>query len=247
MAGPTRLLLLAVGVVSLAAQPAAFDAASIKPASIPISREGGNRSRVEYTPTSLTMLNVDLSNCVQWAFGLPPFQIVGSHLSPESYDILAKSAAPVPVSQLRAMLQDLLAKRFQLTLHRETRMLPVYALIVTKGGPRLPAPNVETPQTHAAESLPKVRGDSFLFDDNSMTEFAAKLSQLRGIDLPVVDRTGIEGTYDILLKSAAAAAREAEGLTLFSLLEDQLGLKLESSKAPFEVVVIDRAVKPSAN
>jgi len=119
--------------------------------------------------------------------------------------------------------------------------------MVAKGGPRLPAPNAETTQAHAAESLPKVRGDSFLFDDNSMTEFAVKLSQLNGVDLPVVDRTGIKGIYDLLLKGAAAAARESDGLSLFSIVEDQLGLKLESSKAPFEVIVIDRVERPSAN
>jgi uncharacterized protein (TIGR03435 family) len=63
----------------------------------------------------------------------------------------------------------------------------------------------------------------------------------------VVDRTGIKGTFDLVLKSAATAAREADGATLFALLEEQFGLKLEPAKAPFAVIVIDHAEKPSAN
>jgi len=236
---------VAVGV-QVDARPAAFEVASIKPAAIPIGREGGNRSRVEYTPNSLTMLNVDLSECVQWAYGVRPFQIADAHASPESYDILAKSASAVPVSELKLMLQDLLAKRFQLTLHRESRMLPVYQLVVAKGGPKLPPPNAES-SLHAAESLPRVQGGSFVFDDASLPEFAAKLSQLRGIDLPVVDRTGIKGTFDLVLKSAATAARDADGAALFAIVQEQLGLKLESAKAPFDVMVIDHAPKPSSN
>jgi uncharacterized protein (TIGR03435 family) len=144
------------------------------------------------------------------------------------------------------MLQDLLAKRFQLTLHRESRMIPIYQLVVAKGGPRLPPPNAES-SLHAAESLPRVQGGSFVFDDASMPEFAAKLSQLRGIDLPVVDRTGIKGTFDLVLKSAATAAREADGAALFAIVQEQLGLKLEPAKAAFDVIVIDRAEKPSVN
>jgi uncharacterized protein (TIGR03435 family) len=102
------------------------------------------------------MLNVDLRDCVQWAYGVASFQIADAHASPVSYDILAKSAVSVPVAQLRVMLQDLLPKRFQLTFHRETRMLPVYQLVVAKRG------------------LPRVQGGSFVFDDTSMPEFAAK-------------------------------------------------------------------------
>jgi hypothetical protein len=100
----TKQLLLAMVAMTVSAlghaqtqsdaPPAAFEVASIKPASIPIGHEGGNRSRVEYTPTSLTMLNVDLRDCVQWASGVASFQIADAHASPVSYDILAKSAVP---------------------------------------------------------------------------------------------------------------------------------------------------------
>jgi uncharacterized protein (TIGR03435 family) len=228
------------------AQAPAFEVVSVKPAAIPAGREGGNRSRIEHTPNSLTMLNVALSDCVEWAYGVAFFQISDAHLSSGSYDILAKTGASVPVSQLRLMLQDLLAKRFKLALHRETRMLPVYELVVAKGGPRLPAANAGAP-LHAAESLPRVQNDSFLFSDASMPEFAQMLTQLRAIDLPVVDHTGITGTFDIVLKSAPSVNREGDSAALFAIIQDQLGLKLVAAKAPIEVTVIDHSEKPSEN
>jgi uncharacterized protein (TIGR03435 family) len=233
------------------AQPTAqaFEVASVKPAAIPVGREGGNRSRIEHTPNSLAMWNVTLSDCVQWAYGVAFFQVSAAHLGAESYDILAKAGASVPVSQLRMMLQDLLAKRFKLALHRETRMFPFYELVVAKGGPNLPAANAgaSRPLVHAAESLPRIQNNSFLFSDASMTEFAQMLTQLRGIDLPVVDRTGITGTFDIVLRSAPSAVREADSAALFAIIQEQLGLKLAPAKAPMKIVVIDHAEKPSEN
>jgi uncharacterized protein (TIGR03435 family) len=195
------------------------------------------------------MWNVDLNECVQWAYGAAPFQVSTARQNPASYDILAKSSASVPVSQLRMMLRDLLAKRFRLTLHRETRMLPVYELVIAKGGPKLPAANAGASRApvHAAESLPRVQGDSFLFADASMTEFAQMLAQLRGIELPVVDRTGITGNFDIVLKSAPSLAREGDTAGLFAIIPEQLGLKLVAAKAPIEVIVIDHAERPSEN
>ncbi len=252
----TVLTPIAIGIANaplVHAQPAApaqaFEVASVKPAAIPVGPEGGNRSRIEHTPTTLTMLNVGLSDCVQWAYGVAFFQVSAAHLSTDSYDILAKAGASVPVGQLRMMLQDLLAKRFKLALHRETKMFPVYELVVAKGGPHLPAANAGASRSpvHAAESLPHIQNDSFLFADVSMAEFAQMLTQLRGIDLPVVDRTGITGTFDILLKSAPSAAREADSGALFAIIQEQLGLKLAPAKAPLEVVVIDHAEKPTEN
>jgi uncharacterized protein (TIGR03435 family) len=192
------------------------------------------------------MRNVTIADCVQWAYSVPLHQIAGVKLSSESYDILARSGADVPVGRLKAMLQTLLADRFALVLHRETRQLPVYELVVAKGGPKLPAPRSAGP-VHAAESLPRVQDDAFLFQDNSLAEFAGKLSQLNGIDLPVVDRTGIPGSFDILLKSAPRAARDGDSATLFALIQEQLGLRLVAAKAPFDVIVIDRVERPSGN
>jgi uncharacterized protein (TIGR03435 family) len=235
----------AIAAAASAATPAAFDVASIKPAAISAVREGGNRSHIEYTPTRLAMSNVSVADCVQWAHGVAQFQLSAPHVSSDAYDILAKTAAPVDVAQLKLMLQDLLAKRFHLETHRETRMLPVYELVVAKGGPKLsPA---RTGDVHVAESLPRIRNDSFVFSGVTLPEFGRMLAQLRGIELPIVDRTDLPGTFDIALKGAPAAAREADTVTLIGILQEQTGLKLSSAKAPFEVVVIDHAERPSEN
>jgi uncharacterized protein (TIGR03435 family) len=123
----------------------------------------------------------------------------------------------------------------------------VYELVVAKGGPKLPAAKPEQPGVRAAESLPRVENDSFVFAGVSLAEFGRMLSQLRGIELPVVDRTGIAGSFDLTLKSAPAAAREGDRGGLLALIQEQLGLRLAPAKAPFEVLVIDRWEKPDGN
>ena len=240
------------GAQSLAgAHPATFEVASIRPNSAWKSGgEGNSRSKIEFTPDRLTMRNVDLRECIQWAYGVQFYRISGlTSLSPNRYDISAKAEGPVPVSQLEAMLQDLLAKRFNLMLHRETKMLGVYELVSAKGGPKLPAPKADgaLSAAHSSESLPRVEDGNFVFHDTSMPEFAAKLSQFRDIDRPVVDRTGIKGIFDITLKGAATAMLQPDGPSLFTLVQEQLGLKLVSAKAPIEVLVVDHAEDPSMN
>lgn len=226
---------------------AQFEAASIKPASVPVNREGGNRSKIEHTPTTLRMWNVSVNECVQWAYGVMGFQVSEAHASSDSWDILATAGRAVPVSEMRVMLQDLLAQRFRLVLHREQRMLPVNELVVTKGGPKLPPAKPASQTVHSADSLPRVRDDAFVFADATLADFAMMFGKLRGIDLPVIDHTGIAGTFDIVLKGAPAAARDGDGGALFALVQEQLGLKVAAAKVPFEVLVIDRVQRPAEN
>jgi uncharacterized protein (TIGR03435 family) len=237
-----------VALLLAAAPPAAFEAASVRPAVAGASGyEGTSRSKVEYTSSRLTMSNVDLIDCVKWAYDAREDQISGGNgLGGERYEILAKSAAPVPVSQLRIMLQALLAERFKLKVRRETKLLPVYELTVARRGVKLPAAKAadEVSPHHSAESLPRVDDGSFVFSETSMAEFAQKLSMLHGVERPVLDRTGIQGFYDITLKGAAAAVRQDDG-SLFGLIEDQLGLRLVPSKEPVETLVIEHAEKPT--
>jgi uncharacterized protein (TIGR03435 family) len=253
MLSPRCRLLPAVATaaaVSAIAHAQAFEAASIKPSDAWRAGEGTKRSRIEYSPNSVSMWNVGVNDCVQWAYSAKFYQIAESKAAgDERYDILAKAAGPVAVGQLRLMFQDLLAKRFQLVLHRESKAIPVYELTVAKRGPKLPAPKADAGVSpmHRAESLPRVENGSFVFRDTTLTEFAEKLSLLRGIEQPVLDKTGIEGVYDITLVSAASAILEKDGPSLFTLIEEQLGLKLVATKAPVEVLVIDHATRPAAN
>lgn len=226
----------------------AFDVASIRPSSIWKAGEGSSRSKIEFAPNSLTMRNVDLNECVQWAYGVQSYRISGLHLNAERYDIFARAEGSVPVHQLETMLQDLLAKRFNLKLHQEPKMLGVYELVAAKGGPKLPAPKADDiSPSHSSESLPRVEDGNFVFRDTSMPEFGEKLSQFREIDRPVVDRTGIKGVFDITLKGAASAMLQPDGPSIFTLIQEQLGLKFVSTKALIEVLVIDHAEKPSVN
>jgi uncharacterized protein (TIGR03435 family) len=214
-----RIFLLAACV----AHAASFEVASVKPAAVSKTvREGSARARIEYSPDSLTMRNVALTDCIQWAYRVEYYQFPQLRsLNSTSYDILAKAAGPVPVRALRLMLQQLLADRFKLKLHHETKEIPVYELTVAKGGPKLPDPR-PAGDHHAVENLPRIQDGSFLFEDSSMPEFAAKLSQLFG--------TGITGFFDIVFKGAAAAQLQPDGPTLYTLIQEQLGLKLVTAK-----------------
>jgi uncharacterized protein (TIGR03435 family) len=146
------------------------------------------------------------------------------------------------------MLQDLLATRFKVQVHREQKRISVYELAVDKHGPKLPQKKADAvPAGYPKESLPRIVDGNFLFRNVSMADFAAQLTELRGIGLPVLDRTGIAGVYDITLKSAASAILESDGSALFTLIRDQLGLKLVPARDPIEVLVVDHAEKPSAN
>jgi uncharacterized protein (TIGR03435 family) len=244
------LLAAGLAVLSLSAAPT-FDAASIKLAALwKPGGEGSKRSKIEYTPKSLSMWNVDLSDCVQWAYGVPFYQVSGPDFpNQERYDILARTDEAAPLSQLRLMLRNLLDARFHLALRREKKMLPVYDLVVAKGGPKLPARKADSdlPAGHAAESLPRVQDGGFVFQNVSMAGFAAKLSMLRGIERPVIDQTHIDGVFDVTLKSAASAILRPDGVSLFTLIQEQLGLRLVAVKAPMEMLVIEHVSGPSEN
>jgi bla regulator protein BlaR1 len=144
--------------------------------------------------------------------------------------------------QINLMEQALLADRFQLKVHFETRQLPVYALVLAKGGPKLAAAKPdETP-------LLTGTGDGA---NNVLTGQALTMSELvrspllRPEGRMVVDQTGLKGRYDFTMKSATGV--DADGPSLFTAIEEQLGLKLVSTKAPLEVIVVDHVERPDAN
>jgi uncharacterized protein (TIGR03435 family) len=227
-----------------------FAVASVRPAAAwKAGGEGSMRSQTQYFADSLTMRNVDLGEMVQWAYALQPHQISGQDaLGGRRYDIRAKSGNPVALSQLRIQLQGLLAARFRLKVHQEQKKTSVYELVVSKGGSKLPTNKADQlPPTFARESLPRVLDGNFVFLNTSIGEFADRLTHLRGIDRPVLDRTGIQGIYDITLKSAASAILQADGPSLFTLIQEQLGLKLVAAKDNINVLIIDHVEEPSEN
>ena len=232
--------------LSTRAQSPAFEVASVRQHK-PAVAEG--RTSIDSVPGSLTIRNASLSECIKWAYLVGDYQISGpAWLMTEKYDISAKAAGPAPLNQLRQMLQTLLTDRFQLQLHRETRELPVYELVAAKSGPKL----------HKADPAgnTSMRGEngSFVFRGTSMPQFAEDLATLSQVDRPVLDRTGIPGVFDFNLKFGESndemkrALITGDGASIFTLIQEQLGLKLEARKGAVEMLVIDRVERaPTEN
>jgi uncharacterized protein (TIGR03435 family) len=177
----------------------------------------------------------------------------------EKFDVTGQPEAPgIPSQpQLRAMIQSLLADRFKLAFRRDTREVPAYAIVVGNGGPRL------TKNDSNPNGLPSLlfRGLGVLPASNATMADLAGVMQTAVLDRPVVDRTGLPGRYDFTLTwtpdesqfgglgvrvpPPSGDANAAPGL--FTAIQEQLGLKIESTRAPVEVLVIDRVEKPSEN
>ena len=248
-------IMLFLCMASAHAQPSnasrtAFEVASVRPAAAQQNGgEGGSRSQIQYTADSLTMLNIDLDEMLQWAYGLQHYQLAGpGMLQGTRYDLRARVGAPTNPGTLRVMLQDLLATRFRVALHHEQRRTSVYELVVARDGPRLPPDKTDSlPPSYPKETLPRIVDGGFVFANVSMADFAKQLTELRGIDLPVLDRTGIKGVYDITLKSAAQALLDPNGPSLLTLIQEQLGLRLVAAKDLIDVIVVDHAEAPTAN
>lgn len=161
--------------------------------------------------------------------------------------------------QIRGMLQALLADRFQLKIQPETKELPVYALLVGKDGPKLQESKGESVQIRSGSGP-----GEFSFQGTPMSTLAITLTWLTG--RPVLDKTGLKGNYDFKLQwtpdenqmqmfrgtgggaaSNLSTAAEPSGPSIFTALQEQLGLRLESTKGPVETFVVEHAEKPSEN
>lgn len=252
----------------------AFDIASVKPAN-PEARG----TRIMMTPGGgVNISNAPLRELISFAYDVRNFQITGGPgwLGSERFDILAKMESsgdePAPggprpseaqmtktAEQARQRMQALLAERFQLVVHRESKEMSAYALTVGKSGPKLKEATGEVPGQRGV----RMQRGQMNVQSGSLDLVTRVLSnELRR---PVVDQTGLKGVYDFELKwvpetpapgpsdsggpgpGAAPAASDSAGPSLFTAVQEQLGLKLEARKVPVEMVIVDRADKPSAN
>jgi uncharacterized protein (TIGR03435 family) len=228
-----------------------FAVASVRTSKIgEMSGETSRRESIEPSPGSLTMRNVSLKSCVIWAYRIKDYQLSGpSWLTDERYDIAAKSPDPVPVEQLKEMMQTLLAERFALQFHRQTKELSIYALVAGANGPKLHK------VAAGGDSEMRMKDGSLIFNNTSMPQFADHLEIMRRqVDRPVVDRTGLTGVFDFSLKFAdtdtdmRTAMVQGDSASVFNLIQQQIGLKLEAKKGPVEIIVIDYVNKiPTAN
>ena len=240
---------------SVCANAQKFDVASIRiDKAGSAGGEGQAGESITSTPGSLIMNNVTLRSCVKWAYGVRDFQLSGgpAWIAAERYDISAKTVNKTDETEQRKMLRTLLAARFHLVVREEKKQLPVYALVVVRSKAGLKPASDSGP----ASMRP---GDGALeFRNTSMAEFAERLaSRPLAVDRPVLDKTGLGGGFDFSLKFAdsmdhlKAALEDVDrgnGPSLFDVIQQQLGLKLEAQKAELSAVVVVSAVKnPSEN
>jgi uncharacterized protein (TIGR03435 family) len=249
-----------------------FEVASIKPANPDIPG-----ASIQFMPGGgLKMTGIPLRGMITFAYDVRDFQVSGGPgwMGTERFDVMARPDADAAVDgqvdfakmndaqrktmrdQISERLRALLADRFQLVVHKETKDQPIYALVVSKNGPKLQ----ETKETGTQQSMMTNRGRS----EGHAIPVAMVAQMLSGLTgRPVVDKTGLTAKYDFVLEwtpDAGADAR-AQGFgdgitspapapgspTIFTALQEQLGLRLEAQKGPVENVVIDRVEKPSEN
>lgn len=241
----TRILLVFLLALSAWARSPSFEVASIKP-----NNSASGRSTESTTPGRLRAINVTASWLIQQAFGIKAFQISGGPgwLDNDYYDVNATTgtAKDLSLEELQPYLQSLLADRFHFTYHRETKEAQVYALTITRGEAKLTATHAGEGDTSANVSTGKGSGKASIVSTNvSMPNFAGLLS--RRLDRAVIDHTGLKGGYDFRLEWAPNPAADSAEPSLFTALQEQLGLKLESTKSPVEIIVIDNIERPSEN
>jgi uncharacterized protein (TIGR03435 family) len=224
---------------------AEFEVVSIKPFNPDLSQGGVARS-TRNSKGRWEARNIRLKELLMSAFRMNENQIVGGPkwLDSASWDIEA-SYGDGNQGQFALMLQAMLEERFHLVFHRETRTASVYLLEVAKNGSKLKESTATTSGMSAGQRMIK-------YSRATMREFADQLSGYFGRQ--VLDHTELKGQYEINLSFApvnanpSVEAAQAETLpSIFSALEEQLGLRLKSGNEPVEDLVIDRAEKPSEN
>jgi uncharacterized protein (TIGR03435 family) len=248
-----------------------FEVASIKPAN-----PDTPGTSIQFMPGGgLKMTGIPLRAMITFAYDVRDFQVSGGPgwMGTERFDVMAqpdRAAVDGPADfakmndaqrrtmrdQITERLRALLADRFQLAVHKETKDQPIYALVVSKNGPKLQ----DTKETGTQQSMMTNRGRS---EGHAIPVemMAQMLSGLTG--RPVVDKTGLTAKYDFVLEWTPDVGADARaqgfgdgittpapapgGPTIFTALQEQLGLRLESQKGPVLNIVVDRAEKPSEN
>ncbi len=249
MSQGTPILLLGIALFAQPATPApSFDVASLKSVHSTGDLYYANLGTARHGEVTLT--NATLSDCLRYAYTITTdAQIAGPEWIRSKevrFDIVAKASPGTPVEQLLLMLQNLLTERFKLVLRREPRELSYVALTVGRNGPKMSRAKPDA----VPPGKPQIPG-RIVASQMSMAKLTTLLS--RFLRQTVLDQTGLTGAYDINLvwtpenlrptTDAAEPAGTPSGPSIFTAIQQQLGLKLESRKGPVEVLVIDHAEK----
>jgi uncharacterized protein (TIGR03435 family) len=225
-----------------------FEVATIKPAD-PNRTTGGGFIVGGHR---IIIQSQTVNDLISLAYAVHPKQIADgpAWLGTEKFDIEGQADQPgvANLHQIQEMLQKLLENRFALKLHRDKRDLSIYAIKLAKGGPKM----TRSPQN--SYGLPTQSGHGHgsqqqrKFTNNSMSDFA--LGMQAYMDRPVVDETGLPGRYDFTLRWTPYNSQTNEpnaAPDIFTAVQEQLGLKLEATKGPANVLIIDHIERPSAN
>jgi uncharacterized protein (TIGR03435 family) len=239
MARPSLLAITGLTVLALNAQSASqFEVASVIPHAL---TEGSHDVSLAGDPGRLNYTNVTLRGLIREAYGLKVYPPSHGPDATDRYDVVATMRPQTSKQQRMLMLQALLAERFKLVVHRETKELPTYALVAGKKGSKLR----EVEDDGSAAEIGSGSGHQIKAHHVSMKMLAAALQGYIGDT--VVDATGLAGLFDLSMDFNVDESMSAEGPTVFEAVQRQLGLKLEGRKGPVEVVVIDRFEMPSVN
>ncbi len=236
-----RILSYVLLISAVSGQPV-FDVASVRSSHSGSVKES-RREKYETNPGTLNLRNVSLKSAIRWAYKVMEYQVSGPDwMGSERFDIAAKASEAVPEEQLRLMLQALLAERFKLTLHKETKDVSVYVLLVAKGGPKFH-------ESQLSDGEPVVNADKnrMNVEVNGVTAdmFVEMLSNI--LHVPVINQTGLAGRYDAKINISKympdGSAPFDPVATILTGLQEELGLKLESKKMPLDLLVVDHAEK----
>jgi uncharacterized protein (TIGR03435 family) len=245
-----RIAIAWLASVTLAqAQPTTFEVATVKPS----KSIGGINNR--HDPVLATWTNMPLAIVIESGYRIQGDQLIGGPdwINSDRWDIVAKTDPPATWEQQNKMLQPLLADRFKLTVHWETRQLPQYELTVAKGGLKV--------HVHSVNGNPNARPAGTRIGRGLIDAYGIPAAQfaswLRGeLGRPVIDNTGLTGNYDFKLQrvpdesqpnsGGVAPPPESTGPSIFAAIQD-LGLKLKPIRGPLKVLVIDHVEKPSEN
>jgi uncharacterized protein (TIGR03435 family) len=253
-----------------------FDVASVK-----AGTAGSERIGVGIRGNELHATNLPLRTITQWAYNIRPLFRTGgvleggpSWMDTDGFDIVAKAPRRPSIDEAREMLRALLADRFKMRVHKETREAPVFALVLANKDGKL-GPGLRRSERDCSQFSAAVENGDFgtefrrdgcnlrnaggvgvtvLRGSAAIPVLIPLMSRGREIDRPIVDRTGLTGTFDIELTfnpvrpglpGRGEIPVPADGTSLFTALQEQLGLKLEASRGPLDVIVIDSVERPT--
>jgi uncharacterized protein (TIGR03435 family) len=225
---------------AIAAQ--SFDVVSVRP-----NTTDSHSSRQRTNPGHVMAQNITASSMIQQAFGIRASQIEGAPgwIDTDKFDVQATTGTTKDLDdiELQPYWEALLTTRFRMKYHRASREMQVYSLSVAKSGPKLPE---NTSGGDTSTHLSKSATHALLTSTHiAMPKFALLLG--RRLDCNVIDKTGLAGIYDVKLEWSPDLSTDTGAASIFTALQDQLGLKLESGKGPVDIIVIDGIEKPTEN